>query len=333
MVRMIVIFLLFASLHASAQLTQQDIYSRISAISDSIKVEGILLRNLFKYQLLAHHNGYDSTMIVEKVYRPHQRLWDSCYGVIFGEDNAPKFNTAQGMVAWNKTLYPDNRNFFNQRAAALINLKVDSVLKVNLTTFNRLIPIAPAAEISILFTPLQGIGFGGCSNSQFCLELNNPDYDIAFTIKYGIPHELSHMAYEGTRQKDSLGSAALAQVIDEGLACYFLWVFNDRKLPRHLVVEEMGAAAWSWYVRHEKAIFIKSKPYFGDTSGDNPLLKNDQYQLLPGAPKTLFYWLGFRIVEHYVNKHGRDSWKQLYTMRAAEVLQKSGYEKYIQRLP
>jgi len=45
-----------------------------------------VVKNLFKSQILVHKGGkYDSLMIVEKVYKPHRALWDSCYANIFGK--------------------------------------------------------------------------------------------------------------------------------------------------------------------------------------------------------------------------------------------------------
>src|SRR5690606_26486778 len=87
-------------------------YAKIKEIPDSISIQGITIKNLFKSQILAHQGAeYDSLMIVEKVYQPHQVLWDNCYGMIFGEENASKFNNPNGMVGWNRTLYPENKAF------------------------------------------------------------------------------------------------------------------------------------------------------------------------------------------------------------------------------
>jgi len=59
------------------------------------------------------------------------------------------------------------------------------------------------------------------------------------------------------------------------------------------------------------------------------VLRNDKYQLFPNAPKTLYYWLGFRIVERYVDLHGENSWREIYKMNVQEVLDKSDYKNYI----
>lgn len=305
-------------------------HEKLELLSDSIKVDDIVVKNLFKSQILAHQGTqYDSALIIENVYEAHQELWDCCYGLIFGEDNASKFNTPDGMLEWNRILYPQNMDFFDQRADELLKINLDSVLHHNLDKFGKLLPYKPQARISILFTPMQGIGFGGCSSDQFCFELNNTDYDVAYTIEKGIPHELNHLAYEPLREHDPWQGTAIFLTIDEGLACYFTWLFFDKKITKYEAVENMTEEEWNWYLENEIQIYTSMKPYFLDSSGDNPLLRNDVHMLFPDAPKTLYYWLGFRIVESYVRTHGENAWKDVYELDIQEVLDKSGYDQSI----
>ena len=317
----------------SCQPRTPTLFEKLEELPDSIKVDEIVIKNLFKSQVLAHSGGkYDSTLIIKNVYEAHQALWDSCYGMIFGSDNASKFNTPEGMVQWNKSLYPQHKAYFNQRIQELMSIDLDSALRYNLKRFNDLVPYKPNARISILFTPLQGIGFGGCSKEQFCFELNNSDYEVAYTVEKGIPHELNHFVYEPLREDDPMVGTALFLTIDEGLACYFTYLFFEEHISKHEAVENMSEEDWSWYFKNEKEIYNSLIPYFKDRSGDNPLLRNDTHQLFPDAPKTLYYWLGFRIVENYTARHGKNSWKNIYEMDVQEVLDKSGYQSYINGL-
>lgn len=311
----------------------QRVSGSIATLTDSLKklpddtrVGNILVHNLFKNQILAHKNNgsFDSTLIVSNVYQPHKQLWDSCYAMIFGPENAKKFNNPSGMIAWNRTIYPKNKLQFDKLTRQLLGMRLDSILAFNLKKFNGLVKYKPAAEMSLLFTPIQGIGFGGCNANQFALELNYSNNDLNYIINKGIPHELNHLAYEKRKIKDPQKGSALAQAIDEGFACYFTWVFFDRKVPQNELVERMSATEWQWYLEHEEELFKKLSPYFADKTGDNPLLRNDKFKLFPYAPKTLFYWLGFRIVEAYVNKHGKNSWKDIYDLPVQEVFNKSG---------
>ncbi|MEM6687448.1 MAG: DUF2268 domain-containing putative Zn-dependent protease [Bacteroidota bacterium] len=306
---------------------------KIANIPDSVSIEGITIKNLFKSQILAHQGAeFDTTMIIEKVYKPHQALWDHCYGMIFGEHNSDKFRTTKGMIAWNRTFYPENKAFLDERAQSLLEIKFDVELENNLKKFNRLVPHKVTSTISILFTPLTGILFGGCANDQFCIELNYKEQDIKYTVEKGIPHELNHLAYEPFRENDPKKDTALRQTIDEGFACYFTWIYFDGEITKYEAVENMTESDWNWFLKYEKELFTTLKQYFDDESGNNPLLRNDRIQLFKDAPKSLNYWLGFRIIEKYVEKHGNDSWKDIYELNVENVLQESGYEQYINEL-
>jgi len=104
------IFLILISCSTSAPMSSDFDYKKIEQISDSIQIENVNVKNLFKYQILAHQSSvFDSTMIDKNVYKPHQKFWSSCYSVIFGEENGKKFNNMVGMRPWNRTLLTENR--------------------------------------------------------------------------------------------------------------------------------------------------------------------------------------------------------------------------------
>jgi len=168
---------------SKSQNESSNIFEKLEKVPDSVKVGNITILNLFKNQILAHQSQYDSLRIVQKVYQPHKELWNKCYGMIFGEENASKFNNPKGMVDWNKKLYPDNKDFFDNRTSELLNINLEKTLKQNLQKFEKLVSYQPKAKISILFTPLQGIGFGGCSAEEFAFELNNKEYNVNYTIE------------------------------------------------------------------------------------------------------------------------------------------------------
>jgi len=327
--------IMFCSCKTTKQLKNRplSLIDGLAAISDSTKVEGIVVKNLFKSQILAHKgDGFDRKLIIEKVYKPHKQLWDECYGMIFGEENAHLFNSEEGMVKWNKELYPANKAFFDQRAKILVDLNLDSILQSNLTKFHQLLPYEVNAKISILFTPLTGIIFGGCDQDQFCLELNYQDQDLKYTVEKGMPHELNHLAYEPLRENDPKGNTALRQTIDEGLACYFTWIFFDKEISKHEAVGNMKEAEWNWLLANEKKVYDSVNEYFNDESGDNPLLRNNKYELFEDISDSnnLYYWLGFRIIEKFVEKNGIDSWKEIYELDIEEVFKKSGYYEYLE---
>lgn len=318
---------------------EPDVFAQLEQIPDSIRVGDITVYNSFKHQLLANRgSSYDSALIMNKVYKQHQALWKGCYAMIFGEENASKFNTAEGMVQWNKRLYAEDSVFMKDRVRELLQYNIDSILMASSKGFSELIPShRPQATISIAFAPLQGILFGGCDQSMFILDLMEKEADIRRVLTEGFPHEINHLAYEPVRAKDPHGATALGQTIDEGLACYYTYQFFDGKISKARAVENMTAAEWNWYIQHEKEIFNKSKPYlFTSSSVATPYSCNCGMhrgkKLFPDAPHSLCYWLGFRIMEFYEKNNGEGSWKEVYELPVKEVLRRSGYEEYIQSL-
>ncbi len=118
-------------------------YKKIEQLPDSIQIENITVKNLFKYQILAHRpTVFDSTMIERNVYKPHQKLWDSCYGVIFGDENGKKFNNPTGMIKWNRKLISENKQDLIKKTKLITDINLNKLIKNNLSKFSKLVPSA-----------------------------------------------------------------------------------------------------------------------------------------------------------------------------------------------
>ena len=300
-------------------------YSTLESLPDSFQLGNVTIYNAFKHQIEANRSTpIDSQRIVNEVYHRHRSLWEDCYGMIFGEENTPLFRTDSGMVAWNTRLYRDHQQQLDSLADLLIRQGVDSLFRDHLTRFTALSYDLPRARISLAFTPLTGVGFGGCANDQFVYELNNEDYDLVYTLEKGIPHEIYHLVDEEAGEQPTEWRA-IDLAINEGLACYFVYDYFGGEVPRHEAVENMTGEDWEYYVDREAAVFNQMRPYFDDTSGDNPLLRNDRYGTFPDAPGSLHYWMGFRIVESYVNSHPGTTPRDLAALPYPDILAGSAY--------
>ena len=330
-------FLLFTILLLSITCTEKPssskdqaatFFNRVNNISGNIKIDDIVIHNLFKYQILAHKdNAFDSAMIIQKVYHGHPKIWNELYGVLF---DSAMFKTPEGVVAWNAQLFAKNGDSIRSRVNALLDAKFDSTLRASLEGIKKLTGRTPRnIRLSIILAPVEGIGFGGMENDAFILDLLDPNFEVVNMVEEGIPHELNHFIYEPTRANDPNKNTPLRLTIDEGFACFYTYKYFDGKISKPQAVEQMTEDEWNWYLLHEKEIFNKCSPYFFYNGEDDPLRKLGPEM---NAPKTLFYWLGFRIVESYTRKYGSDSWKDIYDMPVKEVLDKSGYREYIEGL-
>lgn len=295
---------------------------------DSIKIDDITVYNLFKHQILAHKNNtFDSSLIIEKVFKRQPKIWNDLYGVLFDKE---MFTTNEGMIGWNKKIYHTKKDSIESRVNKLLNIKFDSVLKANLSGLKNLTGRSPKnVKLSIILAPIEGIGFGGMENDAFILDLLDNNFDVINMVQEGIPHEFNHFIYEPTRNEDPNKDTPLRLTIDEGFACFYTYKYFDGKISKSQSVEQMTEEEWQWYLLHEKEIYQKCSSYFYYNGDEDPLRKLGSEM---ESPKTLFYWLGFRIVEFYANKHGDDSWKDLYELPVKEILEKSGYEEYINDL-
>ncbi|WP_200975114.1 DUF2268 domain-containing putative Zn-dependent protease [Echinicola sp. 20G] len=306
---------------ARQESVSEDIFDRVRNLPDSIKINDITIYNLFKYQILAHReNSYDSTMVIEKVFERHPKIWKELYGVLF---DSVRFSTEAGMISWNKDIYQDHLDTIESRIDQLLEVNFDSTLKASLTGLKRLTGRTPEnVKLSIILSPVEGIGFGGMENDAFILDLLDSNFDVINMVEEGIPHELNHFIYEPTRANDPDKESPLRLCIDEGFACYYTYRYFDGGITKAQAVEQMSEAEWQWYLDHEKEIFEQCAPHFFQSGEDDPLRQLGKEM---GAPKTLFYWLGFRIIEKYVQNHGKGSWKDIYELPIKDVLEQSNY--------
>lgn len=304
------------------------LFDQVRQLPDSVVVSDMVIYNLFKYQILAHKSiTFDSLMIVNQVYHRHQKIWDQLYAVLFDKE---MFSTEKGMIEWNKQIFIEKRDSISSRVNKLIQSDYIAQLNAALVGIERLTDRSPKnVRLSIILSPLEGIGFGGIESDAFIMDLLDNNFDVINMVEEGIPHELNHFIYDPTRENDPHKETPLRLLVDEGFACFYAYIYFDGSISKYQTVEQMNELEWQWYLDHEKEIYQRCAPYFYYQGNEDPLRQLGSEM---DAPKTLFYWLGFRIVEFYTATHGQESWKEIYNLPVKEVLEKSGYQEYIENL-
>lgn len=312
------------------------IIKKVSNLKDSIKVGNIVAYNAFKYQILAHQNNqYDSSLIIDKVYKAHPELWDSCLALIWGD--AGKMFKQTGMIEWNRTLFEKQPQLLN-KIDTLSTINLDSLFSAHLKGIIKLTGLKPKGKWILYLGPDQNFSMeiGGCSSNGMAIDLAHSKI-TADILTIAMPHEFEHMVFEQAKSNDPDWKTNLASTIDEGLACYFTYEYFKKKLPKRTVIEQMNKVQFQWYLNHEKEIFEKAAPYLMTSNSDkNPYNCNCRAggckKLFTNAPKTVCYFLGFRIIEFYTKKHGKNSWTDAYKIPMKQLLKESGYSEYIKTL-
>ncbi len=140
-----------------------------------------------------------------------------------------------------------------------------------------------------------------------------------------LPHELEHIVYAGAHPRDPDAGTLLHRMLDEGFATWFS--------VRYWRGELSPAAAlgythdeWEWALAHERELWLVAAPRLRsrDRRDIEPFRRADT-RVFPGSPTKVGYFLGYRIVDAYVKRHGPDSWQDLYRLPLARILEESGF--------
>lgn len=298
--------------------------------SDSIRVGNMVVINAFKYQILAHQKAtYDSAMIIEKVYEPTKLLWDGCLSQIFGDAGA--IYKKERIAEWNDSLFDKQQNL-RAKLNSFCAVNLDSLFGAHLRGLKDITGYEPKGRWILYAGPDESLSLviGGCTSEAMAVDLAHSSISINALTNI-LPHEFEHMVFEQLKAKDSNWNTALGATLDEGLACYYSYIYGNGKISKQDAVEGMTEREFQWYLDHEKEIFEKSKPYlFVNSRVNTPYQCNCRSggcKKLFDSPKTICYFLGFRIIESYERTNGKNSWKDIYKLPLKEFYNRSGYMK------
>ncbi len=141
-----------------------------------------------------------------------------------------------------------------------------------------------------------------------------------------LPHELQHVVYAAAHSTDRDAGTLLQRMVDEGFASYLAVVYWRGQLSPAAAVG-YTSDEWAWALAHERELWLVAAPrlHSRERRDVEPFRRADT-RVFPGGPTKVGYFLGYRIVEEYVRRHGRDSWRNLYHLPLARILEESGFD-------
>ena len=162
-----------------------------------------------------------------------------------------------------------------------------------------------------------GLGDGRMLVDFFGLDSSPEDMHEALS------HEVAHVVRRQESEPEPWN--VLTIVIMEGMATYFEAIYGGD--------EQNGAEAlgyseseWDWVITHESELWDMAVEQLEDTS--RAIIRQYQgadVQLHPDGPTRIGYFLGYRIMEAYIARHGRDALVELFRLPARKILDDSGY--------
>jgi len=166
---------------------------------------------------------------------------------------------------------------------------------------------------------------GGLGNGIMLVDLGNKTIEFDY-LKFMLPHELNHQIYDKTNPFDLNAGTVLYRCINEGFASYLNYIFWEKKYSpaKNLLY---GEEKFQWCMANEEQIYGEAAKLFSSKSrADIDRLVARHQNLIKNGPGAIGYFIGFRICEEYTKKHGRDSWKDIYTLPVAELIERCGID-------
>jgi uncharacterized protein YjaZ len=114
-------------------------------------------------------------------------------------------------------------------------------------------------------------------------------------------------------------------IITEGLATYFTdRYWGDAMTPAEALF--YSEEEWNWAIQYEQELWAQAKEQLRARERDAILpYRSRSHRVHPDSPAAVGYFLGYRIVEAYEARNGKDSYYDIFDLPVAIVLEKSGY--------
>ena len=138
-----------------------------------------------------------------------------------------------------------------------------------------------------------------------------------------VSHEVAHVLR--SRESEPEPWDVLAVIVNEGTADYFQDIYWRGELSDAEVLG-YSESEWHWAIAHESELWAIAIEQLADTSrAVIARYQSSGRRLHPDGPTHVGYFLGYRIAEAYITKHGRNALVDLFRLPSRKILYDSGY--------
>ncbi len=166
---------------------------------------------------------------------------------------------------------------------------------------------------------------GGMSTGQMFVDFFGlPKEDPLGNIRHSLPHEVGHIVRKGP-PNDPGSATVLGFIIEEGFATYLNDLyFGEEMSPRQSL--GYSESEWTWALEHEAELWHKASTELGEKDRDVIFqYRAARAHLIPEGPPKVGYFIGYRIIEAYLDRHGLQFLPDLLILPVGEILERSGY--------
>jgi hypothetical protein len=282
----------------------------------STTAAGMEVHSVYKRQVAVEYAHRDLPrdsvvpLLVDSVFKPYETFWRGYIG------------DAERFVAWAR----DNQ-LTSDTARLLTPLGVDfadelAKIAAGMTALTERVPHGT-------WYIVHGPGWtnlGGFGDGTMVVDFGQIDPDGGSDeVRHLLPHEINHLLFDEGHAGDPDTGTVLYRIINEGFASYVNHKYwgEDTRAAEHVM---FTPEEWEWALEHETEAWDRALSDLESTDRQiaAPYVARSA-RLLPDSPGAIGYFLGYRLTEAYVRRHGPDSWRDLYELPVREVLARSGY--------
>ena len=251
-----------------------------------------------------------SKIFADSLYHPYEAFWSGYIG------------SADSYVGWvNDNVIP-SLNQYNHRNTQIDGKKLLTQFDEVKERMTSLTGYSPRGRWYIVYGPAWA-NLGGLSGGTMFIDLAHENNSSNENIMMMFPHELTHQIYSNVNTHND--TTAMGSIIGEGFAVYMnqLYWKDKYSLARNLGYSDAELAEVEQNKELVMDFFNTNK--FGTGRATIDKFRNRSFHLRENMPGAIGYYIGYRIIESYVSKHGADSWKDVFTRAPKEIYADSGY--------
>ena len=249
-----------------------------------------------------------NTVLIDSIYKPNSYLWNGYLG------------SESDFTNWiNNTAYNELENY-NLKSEDINLSKLNKYFFETVNEMEKFTGNKPYGKWYIFFGP-KWTNLGGFDDGTMLIDLAHESNKTIEDIKIFFPHEINHQIYSNTTEQND--NAVLYRILDEGFASYVSYLFHNGKTT---IAEELDytESEYKSCVENEKELIdLLRKNYKSNSEKLSDNFANRGYRFSEKFPGAVGYYVGFRIVDEFVKRNGKDSWKDIYKMSPEKVLKKS----------
>jgi uncharacterized protein YjaZ len=182
----------------------------------------------------------------------------------------------------------------------------------------------PRGKWYIVFGPAW-TDMGSLGDFAMLIDLSHENNSSNEKMMRSFPHELTHQIMTNVNKNKE--DSAISPIIGEGFA---VWMNQKYWGKRYTLAQNLGYTDSELQACDKSIEALKKMLLANKYSTDKDVIdafRNRSQKPAHTLPGAIGYYLGYRIVEAYVKKNGKNSWKDVFVKSPREIYENSDFAK------